>query len=122
MKISSLKGVGEKTEQLFNRLSAYTTEDLLNFYPRNYEVYSSPVNITDIKESGIHAIYGMVTGDFDLNYSGKYKVFSAIVKDDLDNRIKITWFNMPYLKNQLKRGCRYVFRGKVAFRGNLVFM
>ena len=122
MKISSLKGVGEKTEQLFNRLSVYTTEDLLNFYPRNYEVYSSPVNITDIKESGIHAIYGMVTGDFDLNYSGKYKVFSAIVKDALDNRIKITWFNMPYLKNQLKRGCRYVFRGKVAFRGNLVFM
>ena len=80
MKISSLKGIGEKTEQLFNRLSVYTTEDLLNFYPRNYEVYSSPVNITDIKESGIHAIYGMVTGDFDLNYSGKYKVFSAIVK------------------------------------------
>lgn len=122
MRISSLKGIGEKTEQLFNRLSVYTVEDLLNFYPRNYEVYDKPVNISDIREGGIYTIYGMVTGDFDINYSGRYKIFSAIVKDALDNRIKITWFNMPYLKNQLKRGYRYVFRGKVAFRGNLVFM
>ena len=79
MRISSLKGIGEKTEQLFNRLSVYTVEDLLNFYPRNYEVYDKPVNISDIREGGIYTIYGMVTGDFDINYSGRYKIFSALL-------------------------------------------
>ena len=122
MNISRLKGIGEKTEQLFNKLSVYTTEDLLDFYPRNYEVYNHPVNIADINESGVYAIYGMVTGDFDINYSGRYKILSTIVSDQAGDRIKITWFNMPYLKNQLKRGYRYIFRGKVAFKGNLVFM
>ena len=38
--IRSLKGVGEKTEGLLRKLGIDTTEELINYYPRTYEVFS----------------------------------------------------------------------------------
>ena len=44
-----LKGVGEKTEKLFFRLGIYDTEDLLHYYPRNYDAFEAPVDIADLE-------------------------------------------------------------------------
>ena len=41
--ITSLKGIGEKTARLFNRLGIYTTQELLSYYPRGYETFEAPV-------------------------------------------------------------------------------
>ena len=122
MKIRELKGVGEKTEQLFHRLNVYDTVDLLNFYPRTYDVYEEPVLISNISEDGIYAINAVVSSSCELNTRRTLKILSVMLTDEMGNRIKATWFNMPFLKNQLKRGYRYIFRGKVAFTGNLVFI
>ena len=35
--ISSLKGIGEKTAKSFARLGITTVEELLDYYPRDYE-------------------------------------------------------------------------------------
>ena len=34
----------------------------------------------------------------------------------------MTWFNQPYLRNQLRRGMTFVFRGKISKKGNLSVM
>ncbi len=122
MKISELKGIGEKTEKLFNRLEVYNTDDLLGFYPRTYDVYEEPVSVDRITDEKNYAIWGTVVTSCEMNVTSRYKVLSVFVADDEGNRIKMTWFNMPFLKNNLKRGYKYIFRGKVAFRGSLVFM
>lgn len=122
MKISGLKGIGDKTEKLFNRLSVFTTEDLLKFYPRRYDVYEAPVPVADIRCEGIYAISGVVVSSCELNTRGRYKVLSVYVADDTGARIKLTWFNMPFLQTRLRRGYRFIFRGEAAFRGSLVFM
>ena len=44
----TLKGIGEKTEKLFQKAGIYTVGDLLRFYPRGYEVYEAPVPISEI--------------------------------------------------------------------------
>ena len=36
--IKNLKGVGEKSALLYNKLNIFTIEDLVRFYPRNYEI------------------------------------------------------------------------------------
>ena len=38
-RISVLKGVGEKTEQLFIKAGVHTIGDLLAYYPRTYDIY-----------------------------------------------------------------------------------
>ena len=122
MNIRELKGIGEKTEQLFHKLNVYSTADLLKLYPRAYDVYEDLVYISDMTEDKIYAFEGVVSSSCEINTKSRYKIVSVMLSDNEGNRIKATWFNMPFLKNQLKRGYRFIFRGKVAFRGNLVFM
>ena len=122
MRLSALKGIGDKTEKLFNRLSVYTTDDLLKLYPRRYDVFEAPVKVADIQHEGVYAISGVVVSSCELNTRGRYKVLSVYVADDDGGRIKLTWFNMPFLQSKLRPGYRYIFRGEAAFRGSLVFM
>ena len=122
MNIRDLKGIGEKSEQLFHKLNVYNTADLLKFYPRAYDVYEDLVLISDMTEEKVYAFNGVVTSSCEVNQRSRLKIVSVMLSDDMGNRIKATWFNMPFIKNQLKRGYRFIFRGKVAFRGNLVFM
>ena len=43
--LRTLKGVGDKTEKLFFKLGIYDTDDLLHYYPRNYDAFEAPVDI-----------------------------------------------------------------------------
>ena len=119
MRINELKGIGDKTEKLFNKLNVYTTED---FYPRTYDVYEEPVKVSEMTDTKTYAIWGTVVSSCELTNAGRYRILSVYIADDDGARIKLTWFNMPFLKNNLKRGYRYIFRGEAAFRGSLVFM
>lgn len=122
MKISGLKGVGSKTEQLFNKLGVFNAEDLLSFYPRRYDIYEPPVSVSDMTENKAYAFWGTVVSDCEINSHSRYKVLSVYVADDMGCRIKLTWFNMPFLASNLKRGYKWIFRGEAAFKGSLVFM
>ena len=44
-KIGVLKGIGEKTEQIFGKVGIATVGDLIRYYPHRYEVYEDPVPI-----------------------------------------------------------------------------
>ena len=39
--IRTIKGIGEKSEKLFNKLGINTVEELLSFYPREYDIFGS---------------------------------------------------------------------------------
>ena len=41
--IRTLKGIGDKTAKLFEKLGIRTIEDLLEYYPRDYEEYRPPL-------------------------------------------------------------------------------
>lgn len=122
MNIRELKGIGEKSEILFHKLNLYNTDDLLRFYPRAYDVYEEPVLVRDMTDIKVYAFKGVVASHCEITTVKKRSIISVTLMDEQGGRIRATWFNMPFLKNQLRQGYRYVFRGKVAFRGNLVFM
>ena len=114
MDIIQLKGIGEKTAVLLNRLSVYTTDDLVGLYPRDYDVYEEPVFVNTAKENmenTIVSIDGMVSNNVEVYRHGKLTVISVFIKDVTGERIKCTWYNMPFLKSSLRQGMRYIFRG-----------
>lgn len=37
--VGELKGIGEKTEKLFQKLGVFTVGDLIRYFPRGYDVY-----------------------------------------------------------------------------------
>lgn len=122
MKITELKGIGEKYAQLLGRLSVYTVEDLVGLYPRDYELYQEPAFISTLSpdyENTNVVIDGVVSKKIDVYHTGKLAVISTFINDENGDRIKCTWFNMPFLKSSLKLGMRYIFRGRFVIKNGI---
>ena len=114
-KISELKGIGEKTEQLFQKLNIRTVGDLIHYYPRSYEIYEAPVPIGEVCEGKVVTITGTIYGKVQLSNAKNLQITSIHVKD-LTGVIKATWFRMPFLKHTLGRGGVITLRGRVVER------
>lgn len=122
MKITELKGIGEKYAQLLGRLSVYTVHNLVGLYPRDYELYQEPAFISTLSpdyENNNVVIDGVVSKKIDVYHTGKLAVISTFINDENGDRIKCTWFNMPFLKSSLKLGMRYIFRGRFVIKNGI---
>lgn len=113
MNINELKGIGEKTEKVFNKAGIHTTDDLLKYYPRNYDIYEMPLWIRDLKCNQICAVKAIVYKQIEIRRVRNLQIVTAYLQDDTKNVIRTTWFNAAYLKNTLKPGSSFVFRGMV---------
>lgn len=122
MKLSSLKGIGQKTEQLFTKAGITDTSQLPYYYPRSYDIYKEPVLISEIDEDGIYTLYLSIASDVEVKPMKKLNITTVFAVDEQNERIKLTWFNMPFIKAALRRGYRYMVRGRVVCRGSLVSM
>ncbi len=118
--IGSLKGIGEKTAKLYEKLGIFTVGDLISYYPRSYEIYGLPVPIGSLKEDTVWAVSSILTKAPDLVRFNRMQMVSAHIKD-LTGSLQLCWYNMPYMRQNLKPGVPYVFRGRVVRkRGRLV--
>lgn len=121
MLITDIKGIGSKTGALFHKIGIENAEDLLTYYPRGYDSYKKPVLVNDIREPGIYTVYGLVAVGVDVVRKGSLQVVSTVIKDENGTGLSVTWFNMPFLRASVKRGSRYLFRGRVLHKhGRLV--
>ncbi len=119
-RVTSIKGVGEKTAGLMEKLGIRTVEDLLRSYPRDYDRYEPPVSISQIGAPGVWGVLATVAARPEVRAASRVKVVTARLKDG-SGTLKAVWFNMPYLANSLKPGGIYIFRGRVVReRGGLV--
>lgn len=105
-----MKGVGEKTAALFEKLHVYTAEELVFYYPRDYEQFSLPVALDKAPAEEITAVEGYLAGNVATRHVRGLSIttFEASCEG---GSLHLTYFNMPYLKNSLKRGQPYIFRG-----------
>ena len=110
--LRTLKGVGEKTEKLFAKIGVTDMESLLSYYPRNYDAYEEPVEIQSLEEGAVVAIsVAVITGVY-VNQVRNLQVITTTVAD-LTGKISVTWFNAPYLRSAVRKGIRFVLRGRV---------
>lgn len=110
--LRTLKGVGEKTEQLFQKIGIFTTDDLLHYYPRDYDAYDPPVDIASLEEGAVRSVRGAVTSGIYINQVKNMQVVTVTVAD-ASGKLPIVWFNSPYLRSTLKRGSVFIFHGKL---------
>lgn len=120
-KISELKGIGEKTEKLFQKMGIFTIGDLLRYFPRAYDVYEAPVSIGELEEGKISAVTGTVYGRVQLGGNRNMQVTTAFLKD-LTGTLKVSWFRMPFLRNALKSGSAITVRGRIIQRKGQLLM
>ena len=110
--VSTLKGVGEKTEQLFNKMGVYTVRDILSFFPRTYMEYPERTAVDDLVPGQMCAVLGMVIRPLQVRRFKKFVITLGALETE-DGVVEVVWYNMPYLKNTLNRNMPYVFYGRV---------
>lgn len=113
MLLNELKGIGQKTENLFEKVGVSSVEDLLEYYPRYYDVFEEPVIVRKLDCDRTQAVKATVVRDVTVKKVRNLQIVTAYLRDSEGYGIKAIWFNAPYLRGKLKNGDVYIFRGFV---------
>lgn len=119
--IREIKGIGEKTEKLFEKLNIYTAGDLLRYYPRGYDVYEEPVPVSEVEEGKVCTVTGAIFGRVQVAGNRRLPVTTLHVRD-LTGTLKAVWFRMPFLRNTFAGGGAVTLRGRVVRKGRELVM
>ena len=120
MDLRELKGVGEKTEKLFFKLGIFSVEDLIRYYPREYEEYADPVAIKDLREGETVTVRAAVSGPVSVG-NGRIPVTSVMLQDET-GKLRAVWYRAEYIRSVLRKGDVYRFRGKTVMRSGVLQM
>lgn len=116
--IRQIKGIGDKTAVLFNRLGITSVGELILHFPREYDEYNEIQSISCASEGKVIIIEGTLYKRPVIRYVKNLKIVSARLRDS-SGMIDVTWFNMPYLLKSLKVGTYYIMRGRVVRKNGM---
>ena len=115
MELNIIKGIGDKTITLLNKLNIYTIDDLVNYYPFRYEILEK----TDLNSDRV-VIDGVVeTSPLFIRLRGKLDKMSFRIR--LDDRIcNVVIFNRGFLRNNIKINTTITIIGKYDIKHNTI--
>ena len=111
MDLNNIKGIGNKTIELLNKLNIYTTDDLINYYPYRYNVYK-PVDLNLCNETlnvTINATIESTPKIFYLKKNLNRLSFKALTTNLL---INVVIFNRAFMYRNLDVGKDITLVGK----------
>ncbi|ABY93027.1 MAG: ATP-dependent DNA helicase RecG [Thermoanaerobacter sp.] len=118
--IQYVKGVGPKRAKLLKKLGINTVEDLLFYFPKDYENRSDILKIEDLKVGEKQTFRGYIAGSPREIKTSKVIITKVPVKDGT-GVVELVWYNQPYIKNNFKIGEEYIINGKLQFKyGQLI--
>ena len=100
--IDTIKGVGEKTTKLLNKLGVYTIEDILLFFPRTYLIYPEASIPNQDNINSLISIEGRIkTSPKAFRSRNRMDILSATAYVS-DVQVDLVWFNSNYIKNSIE--------------------
>ena len=103
--IRTIKGIGEKSEKLFNKLGIRTVEELLSFYPREYDIFGSIEPVGSASEGKTIIVEVSLTARPQLLKRKNLNIIQCRVRD-ASGSIMVAWFNMQFLMKTLHMGTK----------------
>lgn len=119
--IRTIKGIGEKSEKLFGKLGITTVEELLTFYPREYDIFTKIQPVATVKEGSTVILEGTFATRPHMASVRNLKIISCKFRDS-SGQIQVSWFNMPYLMRSLKMGMYYILWGRIVLKNGMLQM
>lgn len=114
LSIRSLKGVGKKRLELYDKLHIRTPWELLHYFPRSYRDYRNPVPAaqTVLEESNVVRVTITAKKPPVYSHSGM-QIFRLESEDDQGTSLDIVIFNNIYSYQALEVGRTYTLYGKI---------
>ncbi len=117
LKVDTLKGIGDKKKKLLSNLEVNTVEDLIYYFPVNYEDRRRTGTIKDAKDGELISLQVTVKGRPTIYRPRRnMSIVKVLVSDGTENAY-ITFFNQNYRLNQFKEDDRVYISGKVKVNG-----
>ena len=115
--VQKLKGLGPKAAELLAKKEILTVGDLLCFYPVEYECFAEPETIAKSDPGSLCTLRLTMIGSGSVFRKGA-RVISHFEGADGTGKVRLTFFNMPYVRQTLAAGTTFVFRGMLRQAGN----
>lgn len=111
MKIGDLKGIGPKTEKIFENIGIITTNDLMGYYPFRYDVIKRS-NINELVQDDKIIIDGIVESRASVFFFNK-KMNKMTFKFNIGTHLlNVVIFNRGFLKSKINVGVTLTIIGK----------
>ena len=113
--VQSVPGIGAQRAEQLGQVGVTSVHDLLLHLPLRYEDRTRRVKIAELRPGERTSVTGtvIVAG---LRRGRRLSLYEARVEDE-SGRLKVLWFNQPYLQNVLTRGRRVRLWGAVETDG-----
>ena len=113
--VQYIKNVGPTRVKLLNKLNINTLQDLISYFPRNYEDRGVAKRLSDCADGEEALIKGVAITKVQEIFARRLKMYKLVIRDG-ENPCTIIWYNQSYLKNVIKIGHTYNFYGKVEIK------
>ncbi len=110
--VRSVKGIGPKKSERFERLGISTLEDMLRYFPRDYQDLRDSVDISALRDGEKSLVKAKVLLMKKGRGYGRKRSFHLLV-EDLSGRMEVVFFMGAYLDSAFEIGEDYAFFGKV---------
>ncbi|GAB6139092.1 ATP-dependent DNA helicase RecG [Halanaerobaculum tunisiense] len=110
--VQYIKGVGEYRAQKFANLEVETIQELLYYFPRDYNDWSQLEQISNLKSGMKVTVQGRVTEINQLQPRAGLKIIKVGITEG-QGILYGVWFNQEYIKQQFAKGDRILFSGEV---------
>ncbi|MFP4017528.1 MAG: OB-fold nucleic acid binding domain-containing protein, partial [Halanaerobiales bacterium] len=110
--VEFVKGVGSRYVKLLQKLNISTIEDLLYYFPRDYQDRRNLSAIKYVKPGEVITVKGRVLKVVEERPRPGLKIIKVTFTDDTDV-INGVWFNQLYLKKQFKKDEIYFLSGEL---------
>ena len=109
-RVTAVKGIGRKTDQIMAEKGIRTIADLLLYLPLRYDDRSQIVKINQLQIDQTQTVKAVVVSTNEY-FKNRRRITSTVIKDET-GRTKCIWFNNRYIKRQLKPDQEYFFSGE----------
>lgn len=109
--VQFLKGVGPRRAEMLHRMGLETVQDLIFFFPRDYQHLSAVTPVDTLVESENASIHGTLQSIVARRTRKGLHLLTARLLTE-DSVVKVAWFNQAFLQNRLHAGMRVLVSGK----------
>lgn len=114
--------LGEFQKKALNKMGTSTVEDLLYYFPARYGDTSAIKNVEGLIKGDEAVVFGKISGlKTSKAWVKKIPMSEGVVTDDT-GKMKLVWFNQPYIAKMVHDGQTVRIEGKVTERKSQLYM
>jgi len=130
--IGEIPRIGPQYQKRLKKLGIKTVSALIFHFPHRYEDFSNLIKISDVQEGGSafakasaskpFCFQGEILDVKNIRTFRKRMILTQATLGDETGKLKVIWFNQPYLINNFKKGDYVCLAGKIAGKGSAKYL